>query len=37
VQPGSVFTVELPERYWGELDACAEFARDLMERMNRSD
>jgi sugar phosphate isomerase/epimerase len=37
VQRGSVFTVELPERYWDELDACAEFARNLMERMNRSD
>lgn len=34
VQPGSILTVELPERYWSELDACARFALDLMERMN---
>ncbi|MFO1048676.1 MAG: sugar phosphate isomerase/epimerase family protein [Geminicoccaceae bacterium] len=34
VEPGSVFTVELPERHWGELEACARFAFDLMERMN---
>ncbi|MGE3743330.1 MAG: sugar phosphate isomerase/epimerase family protein, partial [Geminicoccaceae bacterium] len=34
VQPGSIFTVELPERYWSELDACASFAIDLMKRMN---
>jgi sugar phosphate isomerase/epimerase len=34
VIPGSVLTVELPERFWVELDACAAFARRLMERMN---
>ena len=34
VLPGSVLTVELPERYWVELDACASFARRLMDRMN---
>jgi sugar phosphate isomerase/epimerase len=34
VQPGSIFTVELPERYWSELDDCARFALGLMERMN---
>ena len=34
VQRGSVLTVELPERYWSELDACARFALGLMERMN---
>ena len=34
VEPGSVFTVELPERHWGELEACARFAFALMERMN---
>ena len=34
VLPGTVLKVELPERYWGELDACAAFARRLMERMN---
>ena len=27
VLPGTVLTVELPERYWAELDACAAFAR----------
>ena len=34
VLPGTVLTVELPERHWGELDACAAFARGLMQRMN---
>ena len=34
VLPGTVLTVELPERYWSELDACAAFARRLMELMN---
>jgi sugar phosphate isomerase/epimerase len=35
VLPGTVLTVELPERHWGaELDRCAAFARALMERMN---
>jgi sugar phosphate isomerase/epimerase len=34
VLAGSVLMVELPERYWVELDACAAFARRLMERMN---
>jgi sugar phosphate isomerase/epimerase len=31
VLPGTLLTVELPERYWSELDACASFARRLME------
>jgi sugar phosphate isomerase/epimerase len=34
VRPGSIFVVELPDRYWGELDACAAFAQRLMERVN---
>ncbi len=34
VLPGSVLMVELPERYWVELDRCAAFALRLMERMN---
>ena len=34
VLPGTVLTVELPERHWVELDRCAAFARRLMERMN---
>lgn len=34
VQTGSILTVELPERYWSELGACATYARQLMERMN---
>jgi sugar phosphate isomerase/epimerase len=37
VLPGSVLMVELPERFWVELDHCAEFTRRLMERMNESD
>ena len=31
---GSVLTVELPEKYWAELERCAAFALGLMERMN---
>jgi sugar phosphate isomerase/epimerase len=34
VLAGTVLTVELPERYWSELESCAGFARRLMERMN---
>ena len=34
VLPGTVLTVELPERHWVELDRCAAFALRLMERMN---
>jgi sugar phosphate isomerase/epimerase len=34
VKRGSIFTVELPERYWSELDACARYALELMERVN---
>lgn len=34
IERGSIFTVELPERHWGELEANARFALDLMERMN---
>ena len=36
VLPGSVLLVELPERFWVELDSCAAFARRLMELMNAS-
>ena len=36
VLPGSVLLVELPERFWVELDSCAAFARQLMELMNAS-
>ena len=34
VRPDSVLIVELPEDRWSELDACAGFARRLLERMN---
>jgi sugar phosphate isomerase/epimerase len=34
VLPGSVFNVELPERFWRELEPCAAFARQLLERVN---
>jgi sugar phosphate isomerase/epimerase len=34
VLPGSILNVELPARYWSELDACAGFARRLLEMMN---
>lgn len=34
VLPGSVLNVELPARYWSELDACAAAARRFVEQMN---
>jgi sugar phosphate isomerase/epimerase len=34
VLPGTLLTVELPERHWAELERCAAFARELMDRMN---
>jgi sugar phosphate isomerase/epimerase len=32
--PGTVMIVELPARYWAEIDACAEHARRLMSLCN---
>ncbi|MFL5335151.1 MAG: sugar phosphate isomerase/epimerase family protein, partial [Geminicoccaceae bacterium] len=34
VLPGTLLTVELPERHWAELERCAAFARGLMDQMN---
>ena len=34
VLPDSVLNVELPARFWGEMDRCAAEVRRLMERMN---
>lgn len=33
-RPGTVMIVELPERYWAELDQCAATARRFMETIN---
>lgn len=34
VLEGTVLNVELPDKHWAELEACAAVARDLVERMN---
>ncbi len=34
--PGTVMIVELPPRYWAEIDACAERTRRLMELCNNA-